>query len=165
MTDNGLTIKETAKVDLANVMSLWNDGEVMHFVGFPDGLGMSMDKMERWLEWAINKPARCHYSIYHDELGYCGETFYSVDEHGLAALDIKLLPKARGKGIAREALSFAIEQAFGPGQAKSVYVEPHVNNKNAWRLYERLGFLPKPRPEHLEENETYLEISREQWYK
>ncbi len=165
MTDNGLTIKETTGEDLDNVTALWNNGEVMSFVGFPEGLGIDRSEMDRWLEWVINKPARCHYSIYQDELGYCGEAFYNVDEHGLAALDIKLLPRARGKGIAREALSFAIEQAFELGQAKSVYVEPHVDNEKAWRLYERLGFLSRPRPKHLEAGDTYLEISRDRWYK
>jgi len=34
----------------------------------------------------------------------------------------------------------------------------------AWRLYERLGFISKPRPEYLEEWETYLEITRDEWY-
>lgn len=51
-----IVIEETTKDDLDNVMSLWNNGEVMNFVGFPEGLGMTKDKMERWIEWAIAKP-------------------------------------------------------------------------------------------------------------
>ena len=33
-----LTIKETTRADLPNIQSLWADGDVMKFVGFPDGL-------------------------------------------------------------------------------------------------------------------------------
>jgi len=83
-----IKIIETSKDDLENILSLWNDGEVMSFVGYPNGLGINMEKLIEWLQWAISKPTRCHYSIYHKELGYCGETFYNVDQnHGLAALD------------------------------------------------------------------------------
>ena len=163
MDNIGVIIKGTEKYDLENVMSLWNDGEVMQFVGFPEGLGVTKDKMERWLEWAIAKPQRCHYSIYANDIGYCGETFYNVGDNDAAALDIKLFPKARGKGIANKALLFAIDHAFTEGNAKLVYVDPHPENKKAWQLYQKLGFISKPRPDFLEEGETYLEITRSKW--
>ena len=163
MNNLEITIKETTKDDLENVMSLWNDGDVMHFVGFPEGLGTTIERMESWINWVIAKPQRCHYSIYAKDIGYCGETFYNVDDNGAAALDIKLFAKARGKGIAKKALLFAIDQAFVEGKAKLVYVDPHPDNKNAWKLYDRLGFLSKPRPKYLDEGETYLEITRAQW--
>lgn len=163
MNSINVTIRETTKDDLDNVMSLWNDGAVMHFVGFPKGLGITIDKMEKWIEWAIAKPHRCHYSIYENDIGYCGETFYNVDDIGSAALDIKLFSKSRGKGIAHKALVFAIEHAFNEGKAKLVYVDPHPDNMKAWKSYEKLGFVSKPRPNFLEEGETYLEITRSQW--
>ena len=33
-----VTIKETTREDIKNVQRLWADGDVMRFVGFPDGL-------------------------------------------------------------------------------------------------------------------------------
>ncbi|PKO04697.1 MAG: GNAT family N-acetyltransferase [Chloroflexi bacterium HGW-Chloroflexi-3] len=159
-----IIIKETSKEDLLNIMSLWNDGKVMSFVGYPLGLGMTLPKLIDWLTWAISKPYRCHYSIYQHEVGYCGETFYHVDgKHKTAALDIKLLPEAQGKGIAEYALRFAIEQAFFQGKGKRVYVDPHPDNVKAWNLYRKLGFISKPRPKYLEPWDTYLEITREDW--
>lgn len=159
-----LTIKETSESDLSNVMELWNNGDVMYYVGFPQGLGINMAKLNKWLKWAIAKPQRCHYSIYAEEIGYCGETFYNVDkEHGTAILDIKLLPCAQGKGIAKKALTFAIEKAFCQGKAQRVCVDPHPDNKTAWALYEKLGFISKPRPKYLGEGETYLEIDSKDW--
>jgi RimJ/RimL family protein N-acetyltransferase len=167
MRFNGeIMIKETSAEDLDNIMSLWNNGEVMHYVGFPEGLGITLDELKKWLVWVIAKPGRCHYSIYADGIGYCGETFYNVDdEHKTAALDIKLLPEARGKGIAAYSLSYAISRAFDDGNADRAYVDPHPDNVKAWRLYEKLGFISKPRPDYLEEGGTYLEITREEWTK
>jgi RimJ/RimL family protein N-acetyltransferase len=159
-----ITIKETSAEDLENIMSLWNNGDVMRYVGFPEGLGITMDKLKRWLNWAIAKPGRCHYSIYADGIGYCGETFYDVDaEHKTAALDIKLLPEAHGKGIAAYALSYVMDRALKDGGADRAYVDPHPDNVKAWLLYEKLGFISRPRPDYLEEWETYLEITKEEW--
>lgn len=159
-----IIIKETSKEDLLNIMSLWNNGEVMSFVGYPLGIGMTLPKLIEWLPWAISKPNRCHYSIYHDEIRYCGETFYNVDDiYQMAALDIKLIPEAQGKGIAEYALRFAIEQAFLQGNAKRVYVDPHPDNIKAWKLYRKLGLLSKPRPKYLDPWDTYLELTKEDW--
>lgn len=163
MSNTKIIIKETTEDDLDNIILLWNNGEVMQFVGFPAGLGVTKEKMESWLEWVITKPQRCHYSIYENELGYCGEAFYNVDDNGAAALDIKLLSNSRGKGIGHKALVFAIDCAFNDGKAKLVYVDPHPQNKKAWQLYEKLGFISKLRPDFLGEGETYLEITKSQW--
>ena len=127
-----LDIRETGLQDLANIQELWNDGQVMKYVGFPAGLGITIAQLEEWLPWAIAKPQRCHYSIYQNEIGYCGETFYDVNPTtGTAVLDIKLLPKARGYGIATQALNFAIDKAFKTGGAERVYVDPHPDNQKA----------------------------------
>ena len=157
-------IRETTKDDFENLILLWNNPAVMSHVGFPDGDDTTLDEMDEWLEWAINKPYRCHYSIYTDEIGYCGETFYNVDAvTGTACLDIKLLPTAQGKGIAKTALTFAINKAFDVGSAERVYVEPHPDNKKAWVLYEKLGFVSKPRPKYLYAADTYIEITKDEW--
>lgn len=174
MNEKSITIRQTCADDLAQTLSLWNDGDVMKFVGFPDGLGYTMPRIERWLSWIESgRPKRNHYSIYVETLGYCGETFYSIDpDHSNAgSMDIKLFQKARGKGIANAALSFAIEQAFQNG-ARYVWVDPDPSNEKALRLYERLGFIRKKMPEYLaadpdHSNYTtvYMEIQSEDWSK
>lgn len=159
-----ILIKETTREDLQNVMNLWNDGEVMFYVGFPNGLNVNIEQMEKWLKTVNKDISRKHYSIYEEELGFCGETFYSVDKnHDLSALDIKLFPYARGKGIASYALSYAIDEVFTKDLASRAYVDPNPKNEKAFKLYERLGFISKKRPEFLEEGETYLEITKESW--
>lgn len=160
-----ITIKETGASDLENVQRLWATPEVMRFVGFPDGLHETIEHLrDEWLPWVIAKPQRCHYSVYCETIGYCGESFYDVDEHGLASMDIKLLPAARGKGIAEKALTFALNQAFAEGNAAAAWVDPDPRNGKALALYARLGFREAPRPAHIEPYPNpWLKLTREDW--
>ena len=75
-------------------------------------------------------------------------------------MDIKLFGFARGKGIAAKARSYAIEQAFENG-AEKVWVDPNPNNEKALALYKRLGFVQKPRPEYLAEDENIASVYME----
>ncbi len=155
-----ITIKETDQSDLPNIMQLWNNGEVMFYVGFPKGLGVTLERLEKWLNWVNQDIFRRHYSIYAEGIGYCGETFYEVDrEHDLAVMDIKLLPEAHGHGIAAYALSYSVDRVFRNHLTTKAYVDPHPDNKKAWNLYAKLGFVSKPRPEYLPEGPTYLEVT------
>jgi len=49
--------------------------------------------------------------------------------------------------------------------ATKAYVDPNPANKKAWALYEKLGFISKPRPEFLPPDETYLEVTKDLWSK
>ena len=116
-----ITIRETTLQDIPDVKKLWADPDVMKYVGFPGGLQQTDEEMAQWFQWIeASRPLVNHYSIFEDTV-YCGETFYSIDrEHdGSAALDIKLLPSARGRGIATKALSFAIDEAFKHGASRA----------------------------------------------
>ncbi|XMB73038.1 GNAT family N-acetyltransferase [Mycoplasmatota bacterium WC30] len=162
MINKNLTIIETTEKDLDNVVSLWNNGDVMHFVGYPNGLGVTVESLrEKWLPGINKNNKRRHYSIYHNELGYCGESYYNIENNGKAALDIKLLPKARGKGIAYEGLKYAITKAFELGHAEKVYVDPHKDNVKATALYMKLGFKEYTHPnQEYAEKHYYLELSK-----
>lgn len=144
-----LVIRETAFGDLPRVRRLWADGEVMRFVGFPEGLHRTEAEMDAWLRRIeAERPNADHYSIYEDGR-YCGESFYRIDPvHRSAVVDIKLFPFARGRGIGTAGLSHAMDAAFHAG-AEKVWVDPHPENAKAIALYRRLGFVPKPFPAHL----------------
>ena len=160
-----IEIKETTIKDLNNVQKLWADGDVMRFVGFPNGLHRTDEEMQGWLRWIESgRPARDHYSIFEDGK-YCGESFYAIDaEHKSAALDIKLFKFARGRGIAAAGLSHAIREAFRNG-AETVWVDPVPANIRAIALYKKLGFQQKEVPKHLisegeEPTSIYMELHR-----
>lgn len=155
-----LKIRETSEHDLDNIINLWANGEVMKFVGFPQGLQYTKEEINSWYRnITANRPYINHYSIYLNE-HYCGETFYKIDpNYKNAAMDIKILPKYQGRGIASLALSFAINKAFENGAYKC-WVDPNTNNEKAISLYERLGFKKKKAPLWLDEypNQAYYEI-------
>ena len=157
-------IKETTRDDIRNIQSLWADGDVMKFVGFPDGLHQTDESMQKWFEWiSTNRPFINHYSVFEDGR-YCGEAFYEIDkEHDYsAALDIKLFAFARGRGIAAKALSYAMDEAFRNG-AHTVWVDPNPENDKAIALYEKLGFERKEMPAYLMSDEwpsIYMEYQK-----
>ena len=161
-----IEIKETRIEDIENVKKLWGDGEVMKFVGFPEGLQESIEEMKEWYKWIEEgRPLLNHYSIFEDGI-YCGESFYSIDSKhdNSASVDIKIFPFARGRGIATKALTYAISQAFLNGASK-VWVDPHPENLKAIALYERLGFVRKEMPLYLVDPKyasvsVYMELAK-----
>lgn len=155
-----IQIVPTTAVDLERICQLWNNSAVMAFVGYPQGLGITLPELTVWLTRIQANPLVRHYSIYRGPDEYCGETFYHIDsEHGLAALDIKLMPDAQGSGLGAFALSFAIDALFSRQIVSRAYVDPHPENARAWRLYDRLGFIVQPRLQHLEPFATYREVT------
>ena len=161
-----LEIRETTLADLKNIQRLWADGDVMRFVGFPEGLNEPEEALRAWIEeLSAVRPRANHWSIYEDGV-YCGETNYCIDEESRSAsLDIKLFAAARGRGIATRALTHAINEAFKNG-AETVWVDPAPDNAKAIALYHRLGFTQKEMPAHViaqgEDPETnlYFELHR-----
>lgn len=62
-----LKIKETSINDLDNIINLWAYGEVMKFVGFPEGLYYTEEQIKAWYESVkSSRPSTNHYSIYID---------------------------------------------------------------------------------------------------
>ena len=156
-----IEILETCETELGDVQRLWADGDVMRYVGFPEGLRQSNEEMGRWYEWIRrSRPRANHYSVFEDGV-YCGETFYRIDEKrgNSAAVDIELFAFARGRGIAARALSFAMEEVFRQGVSR-VWVDPNPLNEKAIRLYERLGFVRREMPEDLRASEGFVYMER-----
>ena len=159
-----ITIKATDESDLLNIMNLWNNGEVMKYVGFPEGLYYTEEKIKDWYQRNKEIKFFTHFSIYSKEDGYCGETGYGVPKSfdKNICLNIKLLPHTHGKGIAEYALRFVINEVKRTNAANSVWVDPHVDNEKAIKMYKKLGFIDKEYPDYLlhEDNgkHRYMEL-------
>jgi len=161
-----ITIKESTHDDIGNIRGLWADEDVMMYI-WPGGLHETEEGVREYLDRIIDaRPKSNHYSIYEDGK-YCGETQYRIDEGTQSAsLDIKLFKFAQGRGIATQALSYSIQEAFKHG-ASSVWVDPHPSNEKALKLYHNLGFVQKEMPEYvieLGEDPTvfvYMELCKE----
>ncbi len=161
-----ITIKESTHDDIRNIRNLWADEDVMKYI-WPGGLHETEEGVREYLNRYIDaRPKSNHYSIF-DDGKYCGETQYVIDESTQSAsLDIKLFKFAQGRGIATQALSYSIQEAFKHG-ASSVWVDPHPSNEKALKLYHKLGFVRKEMPEHviaMGEDPTvfvYMELRKE----
>jgi len=162
MNGERVIIRSTTEADLPDMMDLWNDGNVMKWVGFPDGAGYDQEKMRDWFARTQSDSNRHHFVVYAEEIGFCGEVFYAVDKiHNRAGLDIKLSPKAQGQGLATDALKTLIHYVFrSEPEVEAVWTEPFAENIAARRLYERCGLRAKPRPSYLEEGPSYWECRR-----
>ena len=158
-----VTLSPTTPADLPDLLRLWNDGRVMRWVGFPDGLGYDQAKIEDWFERVQANTCRHHCMVHSPEIGFCGEAYYAADlAHRRAGLDIKLLPEAQGQGLAVDALSTLISYIFETEpDIQTVWTEPSEQNLAARRLYTRCGLQPRPRPADLEPYESYWELSRD----
>lgn len=159
-----VTVRRTDRGDLSDLCALWNDGRVMRWVGYPNGLGYELGAVERWFDAIRDDHDRRHCVIRHDELGFCGELYYARDtEHRRAALDVKLVPEAQGRGIATRGLTTLIDLVFEcEHDMDAVWTEPSEENAAARRLYARCGLAPAPRPIDLGSG-TYWELRRDAW--
>lgn len=156
-------LRSTTPADLPDLLRLWNDGRVMRWVGFPDGLGYDQAKIEDWFERVQANPCRHHFMVHSPEIGFCGEAYYAADPiQRRAGLDIKLLPEAQGQGIAVDALTNLINDIFEtePG-IQAVWTEPSAQNLAARKLYTRCGLKPCSRPADLGPGESYWELTRD----
>jgi RimJ/RimL family protein N-acetyltransferase len=146
-------------------MKMWNDGRVMKWVGFPDGLGYDQGAVETWYAQVEANPDRHHFVVFVQGIGFCGEVYYAVDKtHQLAGLDIKLVTEAQGRGIAADALSTLITHVFDTeDEVESVWTEPSQENHAARRLYARCGLRPKTRPSEMKLRESFWALTRVEW--
>lgn len=157
-----VVIRSTTENNLTDIMHLWNNGEVMKWVGFPDGLGYSLQDMRKWYERLLSTPERHHFLVQAEQVGFCGEVFYAVDgEYNRAGLDIKFMPGAQGRGLATDALKTLIRHVFEQEpEVNAVWVEPSEVNTAARDLYTRCSLTPKPRPADMDDYESYWELNR-----
>ncbi len=157
-----VTVRATGEGDLADLMGLWNDGRVMKWVGFPDGLGYDSEKIHAWYERICSNAERHHFVVHAGEVGFCGEVYFAVDRaHRRAGLDIKFRPEAQGKGLATDALTTLIDLVFdAEPEVDAVWTEPSEENAAARRLYDRCGLAPAPRPSDIGDSPSYWERRR-----
>lgn len=134
-----MNINKTELKDLKNIELLWNNGQVMKYVGYPEGINTNQTKLNEWFSSIESSNDRAHYSIYQYNY-YLGELFYNAEKEDHIIIDIKLMPSAWGKGIATYALSFLLDTIFDLYPQGVCFVDPHEDNVSAKRLYKALGF-------------------------
>lgn len=153
-----IRIRPTRHEELPFLQQLWNDGTVMRYKGYPQGMQVTETCMERW--WAttpqsqqsdssLSSLATPHGIIELLDGGTpIGEFTYAIDSHRRAHLDLKLAPEHWHHGYATEALTIAMRELFATTPVSAILVEPCAENAQAHRLYRRCGFHPAPTENH-----------------
>ena len=93
---------------------------------------------------------------------FLGEIFCRLDRASRrAGLDIKFVPRAQGRGFARDALLTLIDWVFGTlPEADAVWTEPRSDNLAARTLYYSCGLRETERPAGMHEADSYWERRR-----
>jgi RimJ/RimL family protein N-acetyltransferase len=138
-----LTIRR-ASVDQSDIdllLRLWTDPEVMKNVGFPDGLPITAEKIEKQLRTQPSVEYDCVLIVILNDTGErIGEAkLESPDELGVAKTDIKLLPAYWGNGYGREIKRALLQYLFDHTDCRMVQVSPNRNNKASIRMQEAVG--------------------------
>ena len=152
LSEKKIVLRPTGPEDLIFLETLWNDGEVMRYVGYPKGLGIDEEGMRTWFDGlAENRGRDREHFIIEIEGEPIGEAFYRTCKEyhgyrvsGIAELDLKLKSQSWGRGYGSDALRILASYLFAEG-FKILVVSPNLENKAALRLYERLGFEAKLR--------------------
>ena len=158
-------IKPTERKDLENIKDLWNNHEVMKWVGFPEGLDQSINDVTDWWKYIQKNNNAYHFVVFNKDGKFCGELYYKKEpKYNRAGLDIKFLPEVQGKGLATDALQLLINHIFNKEpEVNAVWTEPSKENVAARKLYSRCLLSSKERPKDMEPANSYWELSRNRW--
>ena len=152
-----IRIRPTRQQDLPFLQALWNDGTVMRYKGYPNGMQVTESCMERW--WATTPQSQAsHLALSSHAISHhlielldgtpIGEFSYTIDVHKRALVDLKLAPQYWNHHYALEALTMALHDLFSTAFVTKVLAEPSQEHVAARHLYQRCGFQHQPSENH-----------------
>ena len=120
---------------------LWESGDVMRYVGYPDGLKWSQNRYDDyWNKQAQNENA-IYLAIENKDGHFMGEAMISFpDAEGLCQHDVKLLPEFQHRGLGQETWKIILDRTRERWPKARVLVTPAIENVRAIDMYLKLGF-------------------------
>lgn len=133
-----ITIREAVMADAEQLCTWWNDGSVMAHAGFPNGLGITVEKIIAQIR-DTNTKNHCHVIEYRGQL--IGEMDYRDVEPGVCEIGIKICDASmQNKGLGKIVLSLFIQTLFSEYGYQKVLLDTNLTNERAQHVYEQLGF-------------------------
>lgn len=134
-----LSLRKAKVEDALQLVSWWNDGEVMAHAGFPNGVGVQVDEVVTLIKKDTDSE-RCHF-IMEVNTKPIGEMHYKKQSDNSAELGIKICDFAfHNKGFGKKFLSLLISDLFDKNLYTILQVNVAKKNKIAQHVYEKLGF-------------------------
>lgn len=132
ITYNDLVIRQAGIADAKQLATWWNDGAVMAHAGFPNGLGVTEEKVIAGLGDGL--------LVIEENGRLIGECNYRTVAEGTTEIGIKICETdCQNRGIGRIVLSMLIRWLFDNGNTKIV-LDTNLRNLRAQHVYESLGF-------------------------
>lgn len=132
-----------ASATLSNVSTLckwWASGEVMKHAGFPKGLIVDKSKLQERIIYQNSDPLNQLLVISYNEvpIGEMGFKNTSPNEFqiGIKICDFSM----HNKGIGTTTIKMLINYLKDELGATRIHLDTNLNNKNAQKFYEKLGF-------------------------
>ena len=136
-----LVIRDAVLKDAEILCHWWNDGRVMAHAGFPNGVGISIENLQKQLAASAN--SNVNRLIIEADNKTIGEMSYRSTEDGEAEIGIKICDETQQeKGYGRILLSMLIKELFRTGYTK-ILLDTNLNNTRAQHVYEKLGFIKR----------------------
>ena len=133
-----IRIRNSVITDCEQLDEWWNDGKVMAHAGFPNGLGITLDKIKSQILQESDENGRT-LIIEYDNIPI-GEMKYRNIQDYKVEIGIKICNSSyHEKGLGRVILSLFIKELFTMG-FKVIILDTNVKNKRAQHIYELLGF-------------------------
>ncbi|GEM_PF-456688 len=137
-------IRRTRMKDASVLAKWWNDGRLMASVGFPYGLGIPLEKVEKQLEtMSQNEDATRIVLICDKETKHAiGELSYGHHDkrHKTMRIGMKIAePDYQKKGYGEETLRGFVEYLFETYGLEAILIDTFCENHPARKLYEKLG--------------------------
>ena len=104
-----ITVRTAVKEDAPVIAKWWNDGTVMAHAGFPNGLGESVESVEKQISY---NNIKSQIGIIECDLNPIGELSYSIKDRQ-AEIGIKICETTKqNKGMGRIVLSMLMNYLF-----------------------------------------------------
>ena len=133
-----LLIRDATIDDAEQLCDWWNDGAVMEHAGFPNGIGITVDKVREKFEDNSDKNKR-HMIIYKNIP--IGEMNYREVDIGICEIGIKICDfTMQNKGLGKIILSLFISELFNELGYNKIILNTNIQNQRAQHVYEKLGF-------------------------
>lgn len=149
MTSDRVVVIETGRLaarlatadDADLIYALWTDPRVMSNVGFPKGLRVTRDEIQKDIEKrglsALEQLLIVELKETGAAIGQC--KMNPPDETGIAGTDVKLLPAHWGHQYGVEIKRGLVEYLFAHTDCQAVEATPNVNNLASIKMQEAVG--------------------------
>lgn len=138
MQRENLCIRFARESDAEQLCAWWNDGAVMAHAGFPNGLGITPERVREQIRAETDDTVR-RFIIEIDGASVGEMSYRCLGE--AADIGIKIcVPTLRERGYGRRLLTMFLTMLFDEKGYQKVVLDTNLKNRRAQHVYELLGF-------------------------